>query len=58
MWRDHVAWRKREGIYELVQTADGPAPQLCAEYQLATLPALKAAYPFVHHKVRCHRCTT
>eukprot|EP00966_Prymnesium_polylepis_P312924 7231393-Prymnesium_polylepis.1 len=56
MWRDHVAWRRQVGLYEIVDSPSGPAPRLCVEYRLDMLPLIKQAYPFVHHKVaRCPR---
>lgn len=51
MWRDHVAWRRQKGLYDLVDSVDGRTPRLCAEYKFDNLIGVKEAYQFGHHKV-------
>mmetsp|Transcript_3619 Transcript_3619/g.9188 ORF Transcript_3619/g.9188 Transcript_3619/m.9188 type:complete len:407 (-) Transcript_3619:817-2037(-) len=51
MWRDHVQWRRENGLGEVVLSDDGLAPRLCVDYRMDQVPDLKVAYPFVHHKV-------
>ena len=51
MFRNHLEWRARWDLDEIVQTSAGPAPKLLVDLRIPEIAALKAAVSFSHHGV-------